>query len=167
MDLSGTSVVGYSDIASMAGGQLFFDKSTDSLSGSAVRNAFSNMDGLSRDERIRYDSPSFFGFTGSVSYIADGGGDFAARYNAQIDAFKLAAAAAYANPGSTSDTIDDQLDGSVSVLHDSGFNGTFAMGVRGHKQAGRDDGGYFYLFSILTSKPDCFFNLQPSTLMNS
>jgi predicted porin len=94
---------------------------------------FSNMDGLGRDERIRYDSPSFNGFVGSTSYVADGGGDFAVRYTAQMDAFKLAAAAAYANPGSSSNTIDDQLAGSVSVLHDSGFNGTFAMGARDHK----------------------------------
>jgi hypothetical protein len=144
VDLSGTSVVGYSSIPDMAGGQLFFDKDAGSLSGTTVDNAFSNMDGLNRDERIRYDSPSFVGFTGSVSYIADGGGDIAARYNAQIDAIKLAAATAYSNPGSTSDTVDDQLAGSVSVLHDSGFNGTFAMGVRNHKQVGRDDGGFFY-----------------------
>ena len=38
----------------------------------------------------------------------------------------------------------DQLAGSISVLHDSGFNGTFAMGARSNKGAGRDDGGYFY-----------------------
>ena len=144
VDLSGTSVVGYSSVADMAGGQLFYDKADSSLSGTTVGSAYSNMDGLSRDERVRYDSPTFYGFTGSVSYINDGGGDIAARYSAQISAFKLAAAAAFSNPGSTSDTIDDQLAGSVSVLHDSGFNGTFAMGVRGHKPAGRDDGGFFY-----------------------
>lgn len=144
VDLSGTGVVGYSDIAGMAGGQLFYDNNTGTLSDATIGSAFSNMDGLSRKERIRYDSPSFSGFAGSTSYIADGGGDFALRYNAQVNAFKLAAAAAYANPASTSDTIDDQLAGSVSVLHDSGFNGTFAMGIRDHKVAGRDDGGFFY-----------------------
>ena len=144
VDLSGTSVVGYSDIASMAGGQLFYDNNTGSLSGTRINNVFSNMDGLSRQERIRYDSPSFNGFVGSTSYISDGGGDFAVRYSSQMDAFKLAAAVAYANPGSTSDTIDDQLAGSVSVLHDSGFNGTFAMGTRDNKGAGRDDGAFFY-----------------------
>jgi hypothetical protein len=144
MDLSGTGVVGYSSIGDMAGGQLFYNKSTGSLSTTAIRNVFANMDGLGRDERIRYDSPSFSGFIGSVSYIADGGGDLAVRYSAQMDTFKLAAAAAYANPGSTSDTIDEQLAGSVSVLHDSGFNGTFAMGTRDNKMDGRDDAGFFY-----------------------
>jgi len=144
VDLSGTSVVGYSDITTMAGGQLFYNNTTDSLSNTRIGSVFSNMDGLSRQERIRYDTPDFNGFVGSTSYISDGGGDFAVRYNAQIDAFKLAAAVAYANPGSTSDTIDDQLAGSVSVLHDSGFNGTFAMGTRDNKGAGRDDGAFFY-----------------------
>jgi hypothetical protein len=144
VDLSGTSVVGYSDIASMAGGQLFYDNATGSLSGTRIGNVFSNMDGLSRQERIRYDSPSLNGFVGSTSYISDGGGDLAVRYSSQTDVFKLAAAVAYANPGSTSDTIDDQLNGSISVLHDSGFNGTFAMGTLDNKGDGRDDGAFFY-----------------------
>jgi len=143
VDLSGTSVVAYSSVADMAGGLRFYDSSTGGLSATDIGDAFSNIDGLGRDERIRYDSPSFNGFTGSTSYVADGGGDFAVRYSARVDAFKLAAGAAYANPGSTSDTIDDQMSGSISVLHDTGFNGTFAMGVRDHK-SGRDDGGFFY-----------------------
>ncbi|WP_319524114.1 porin [uncultured Desulfosarcina sp.] len=142
VDLSGTSVVGYSSIASMAGGQRFYDSNTGLLNAPSIGNVFDNLDGLSRDERIRYDSPSFNGFTGSTSYVADGGGDFAVRYSAQVDAFKVAAGAAYANPGSTSDSVDDQLSGSVSVLHDSGFNGTFAMGTCDYK--GGRDGGFFY-----------------------
>jgi uncharacterized coiled-coil protein SlyX len=144
MDLSGTGIVGYSSIADMAGGQLFFDKNTNTLSDTPINAAFSNMDGLGREERIRYDSPSLNGFVGSASYVAEGGGDLAVRYTAQMDAFKLAAAAAYANPGSSSILIDDQLAGSVSVLHDSGFNGTFAMGIRDQKGVGVNDAGFFY-----------------------
>jgi len=144
VDLSGTGVVGYSSIADMAGGQLFYDDSTDSLSATAVGSVFSNMDGLGRDERIRYDTPSYRGFTGAASYISAGGGDLALRYSARIDAYKLAAAAAYADPGSTSNSVDDSLAGSVSVLHDSGFNGTFAAGRRDHKTPGRDTGMFFY-----------------------
>ena len=144
MDLSGTGVVGYSSVADMVGGQLFYDKNTSTLSDTPINAAFSNMDGLGREERIRYDSPSFSGFVGSASYVAEGGGDLAVRYTSQMDAFKLAAAVAYANPGSSSDIVDDQLAGSVSVLHDSGFNGTFAMGTRDQKGAGVNDAGYFY-----------------------
>ena len=143
VDLSGTGVVGYSSVGDMAGGQLFYDSDANALSGTRIGSVFSNMDGLGRDERIRYDSPTFKGFTGSTSYITDGGGDFAVRYAVKMDGFKLAAAAAYSNPGSTSDSVDDQLAGSVSVLHDTGFNGTFAMGTRDNK-GDRDDGGFFY-----------------------
>ena len=144
MDLSGTGVVGYSAVADMAGGQLFYDKNTNTLSDTPINAAFLNEDGLGREERLRYDSPSFSGFVGSASYVADGGGDLAVRYAAQMDAFKLAAAVAYANPGGSSDFIDDQMAGSVSVLHDSGFNVTFAMGTRDQKGAGVDDAGFFY-----------------------
>jgi len=143
VDLSGTGVVGYSSVGDMAGGQLFYNSDANALSGTRIGSVFSNMDGLGRDERIRYDSPTFNGFTGSASYISDGGGDFAVRYAAKMGGFKLAAAAAFADPGSTSDTVDDQLAGSVSVLHDTGFNGTFAMGTRDNK-GDRDDGGFFY-----------------------
>ena len=143
VDLSGTGVIGYSSVGDMAGGQLFYDSDASALSGTRIGSVFSNMDGLGRDERIRYDSPAFNGFTGSASYITDGGGDFAVRYAAKMDGFKLAAAAAYANPGSTSDSVDDQLAGSFSVLHDTGFNGTIALGTRDHK-GDRDDGGFFY-----------------------
>jgi predicted porin len=144
MDLSGTGVIGYSSIADMAGGQLFFNKNTGALSDTPIIAVYSNLDGLGREERIRYDSPSFNGFVGSASYVAEGGGDLAVRYTAQMNAFKLAAAAAYANPGSSSIFIEDQLAGSVSVLHDSGFNGTFAMGTRDQKGAGVNDAGFFY-----------------------
>ena len=144
MDLSGTGVIGYSSVADMAGGQLFYNTNTNTLSDTPINAAFSNMDGLGREERIRYDSPSFSGFVGSASYVAEGGGDLAVRYTSKMDAFKLAAAVAYANPGSSSDIVDDQLAGSVSVLHDSGFNGTFAMGGRDQKGAGVNDAGFFY-----------------------
>jgi hypothetical protein len=76
--------------------------------------------------------------------VAEGGGDLALRYAAQMNAFKVAAAAAYANPGSSSDITDDQLAGSISILHDSGFNGTLAMGTRDFKETGKEDAGYFY-----------------------
>ena len=144
IDLSGTSLVGYSSVQDMAGGQLFYNKNTGTLSDTHIFLVYGNMDGLGRRERIRYDSPSFGGFIGSASYVNDGGGDLAVRYAAQMDAFKLAAAVAYADPGSSGLVIDEQLAGSISVLHDSGFNGTFAMGTRDQKEAGRSDAGYFY-----------------------
>ncbi|MBU1344639.1 MAG: porin [Proteobacteria bacterium] len=143
-DFSGTSVVGYSGVADMAYGQLFYDNNTKALSTAKIGNAFSNMDGLSRDERIRYDTPAFNGFSAAASYIADGGGDVALRYDTKLDQFKVGAAVAYANPASTSAKTDYQISSSFSALHDSGISLTLSGGQREYKTDTDGDGLFFY-----------------------
>lgn len=155
VDLSGTDVVGYSSIADMAGGILFYDKTTDTRSATAVGDAFSNFDGLSRRNRIRYDSPNFAGFTLSGSLLSDGG-DVALKYAAKWgEDWKFAAAAAYANPQATDDTISNQYNGSASVLHSSGLNLTVAGGIRDLENGllnpdgtDRDDDPTFYYAKV-------------------
>ena len=56
----------------------------------------------------------------------------------------VAAAAGYADPAGTSDSDDDILSGSISVLHGSGFSLTFAAANQDHKASGRDDGTLYY-----------------------
>jgi len=144
VDLSGTSVVGYSSIADMAGGQLFYDTDLKALSTTDIGDVFSNMDGLSRTDRIRYDTPKIYGFIASASNISGGANDVALRYSAKLGDFKLAAAAAYADYGGISSSIDNQLNGSISTRHSSGFNLTFAAGTREIYTAGRNDGSFYY-----------------------
>ncbi len=144
VDLSGTSLIGYASIGDMAGGQLFYDKNSSLLSSTKIGDVFSDMDG-GRDSRIRYDTPSFSGFTGSVSYIADGGGDIVARYASDLELFKLKGAIAYQNPGNASDSVDDRFNGSASILLPCGFNATTAAGVQSFKAAGKDDGKFWYV----------------------
>ncbi|MDH3998730.1 MAG: porin, partial [Desulfuromonadales bacterium] len=141
---SGTTVAGYSDINGVAGGQFFFDADTKDLSSTKVKKAFSNFDGLSRDDRIRYDTPKWRGLKLAASAISGGGGDGALFYTNETDHFKLAAGAAYSNPGGTNSTIDDTVNGSASLLHNSGFNLTIAGGVRDLKDSERDDPTFFY-----------------------
>jgi len=143
VDLSGTSVIGYSSVADMAGGHIFFDGNTGSLSTTTIGDVMSNMDGLGRDDRIRYDTPKFYGFTASVSNVSGSGNDVALWYGAQLGTLKLAGAAAYADPVSTS-SVENQLNGSISALHSSGFNLTLAAGSRDFKAAGRNDGTFYY-----------------------
>ncbi len=144
VDLSGTSVVGYSGIVDMAGGILFYDDNANARSTTAIGDVFSNFDGLSRRNRIRYDSPEFWGFTLSGSLLSDGG-DVALKYAAKWgEDWKFAAAAAYANAQAISDTIDDQYNGSASVLHSSGLNFTVAAGLRELEDASRDDPTFYY-----------------------
>ena len=144
VDLSGTTVAGYSDFNAVAGGMFFYDDETKDLSGTKPKDVFSNFDGLSRDDRIRYDTPEWNGLSFATSAISGGGGDVALLYTYKNDKFKLAAKTAYSNPGSTSDTIDDTVNGSVSLLHSSGLNLTFAGGVRDLKDSDRDDPSFFY-----------------------
>ena len=144
VDLSGTTVAGYSDLNAVAGGMFFYDDDTNDLSGTKPKDVFSNFDGLSRDDRIRYDTPEWNGLSLATSAISGSGGDVALRYSYKNDQFKLAAATAYSNPGSTSGTIDDTVNGSVSLLHNSGLNLTFAGGVRDLKDSDRDDPSFFY-----------------------
>jgi len=130
MDLSGTSVVGYASVEDIAGGILFYNDDTNARSSATVASAFSDFDGLSRRNRVRYDSPDFGGFQLSGSLLSDGG-DVALRYAAKWgEDWKFAAAAAYADPQAVSDTVDNQYNGSASILHSSGVNLTVAGGFQ-------------------------------------
>jgi predicted porin len=151
VDMSGTDVVGYSSIGDMAGGILFYDDNTNTRSATNIGSVFSNFDGLSRRNRIRYDSPEFWGFTLSGSLPSDGG-DVALRYAAKWgEDWKFAAAVAYADPQATSDTVDSQYNGSASILHSSGINLTVAGGYQDLESGllnpngtSRDDDPTFY-----------------------
>ena len=95
MDLSGTSVVAYSGIAYMAGGLEFSRDSTGAI-GPQINATFSNLDGLSRDDRLRYDTPRFGGFKASASVIDGGSWDVAGRFSGEVSGAKVAGAVAYA-----------------------------------------------------------------------
>jgi len=126
VDLSGTGVVAYSGIADMAGGIAF--ATTGGTLGPRINQAFSNFDGLSRDDRIRYDTPSFRGFKGSISAIDGGSWDAAARFSGKVAGVKIVSALAYADANSRQGF--DQVNGSVSVLLPFGLNFTAAAGTR-------------------------------------
>lgn len=142
-DLSGTTLIAYSNSPDeMSGGIKFYSPSGGTF-GPAIKDVFSNFDGLSRDDRIRYDSPGFNGVRVSASHISGGAYDVALRYAAKFDGVKTAAAIGFAEPSSISATVDNQLGGSVSMLHDSGLNGTFAAG-RQVTKAGGSNPGFLY-----------------------
>lgn len=142
-DLSGVSVVGYSGIADLAGGIQFVDDAGN-LSGVTIGDTFSNFDGLSRDDRVRYDTPSFHGAKLSGSVIADDRWDIAATYSRTLfGAHDFQAAIAYAD----AQGAFDQVNGSASVLLGGplpGVNLTVAAGQRNFDEAGRNDGNFVY-----------------------
>ena len=145
VDLSGTSVVGYSLISDMAGGP-FLRLDDGSLSNVRVKDAFTNYDGLGRKLRIRYDTPSYSGFSLSSSFgtqvVPDpthiAVWDLALRYDETINDVKVSGALAFSRPGDG----DSIYDASISLLHQpTGLSLTLAAG---YSDKDAIDGRYGY-----------------------
>jgi hypothetical protein len=146
VDLSGTSVVGYSLLSDMAGGP-FFRLSDGTLSTVHVKDAFTNYDGLSRKLRVRYDTPSLGGFSLATSVgtqvVPDTTDvavwDVALRYDETFAEFKLGGAVAFSRPGDGNSTYD----ASMSLLHlATGISLTLAGGYSDKEAV---DGRYGYV----------------------
>ena len=115
VDLSGTGV---------AGGTLNISKQVGT-------GDFFNLDGFSRKERVRYDSPSLAGFKVSASWVGENSSkyddvDVAVRFAQALGDFKVAAAVGFYHDDSADET---GVSGSASALHvPTGLNVTFAAG---------------------------------------
>jgi uncharacterized coiled-coil protein SlyX len=109
VDLSKTDIIAYASIADIAGGMLFRQSNGDSLTNVKVSDAFKDLDGLSRKSRVRYDTPTLYGFSLAGSTISDQRWDAALRWGGQ----------GYY-----------QYDGSFSLLHEAtGLNLTLSAGL--------------------------------------
>lgn len=144
VDLSGTSIVAYSSVGDLTGGQYFYDSDLDTLSEFRLKEVLSNMDGLGRDDRLRYDSPSLAGLTLSGSAVSGDAYDAAIKYSRSYGDTKVAAAIAWANPADANTSVDNQYNGSMSILLGNGLNATFAAGLRELNDEGRDDATTWY-----------------------
>jgi hypothetical protein len=164
-DLSGTAVAtGYSDIETTAGGFRFANKglangtfpySTNNTLSPTIASVFNNLDGLSRQDRVRYDTPQFFGFSAATSIgstIGGGSGagkDVALYYSGKLGPVQIAAATAAAFTRPTDSTNSNNgmniYDGSISVLHEWGPNLTFATGSTANNGTGREPRQYYYI----------------------
>jgi predicted porin len=139
VDLSGTDVVNYASISDMNGGFNFRDGNDTIIT--SIGNAFSDFDGFSRRDRIRYDSPMLGPVYFSASYMNGQSYDFAGRFAYEWDGFgKLAAAASWL-PADTQRDSFKQYSGSISFLHNSGINLTFS-GANRYDADNRDEDPY-------------------------
>ena len=136
VDLSKVDVLAYASVADPAGGMLFREsRGGNSLTTVSVANAFNDRDGLSRQSRLRYDTPTLWGFHLAGSAVSDQRYDASLWWSGQGYGFKASAAAAVADPND--DNTDLQYDGSFSVLHEgTGLNLTMSAGL-----LDRDDEG--------------------------
>ncbi|UCE56336.1 MAG: hypothetical protein JSV31_13105 [Desulfobacterales bacterium] len=129
VDLSRTDVVQYASIADIAAGLLFRQNSGDTLTDVSVSDAFKDFDGLSRKSRVRYDTPTFYGFSLAGSLVSDQRYDASLWWGGQGLGFKAAGAVAFADPNE--DNTDYQYDGSFSLLHEAtGLNFTLSAGLQ-------------------------------------
>lgn len=138
IDLSGTTVASYSGYSDMAGSTLWYNGSTGRVTDLDIGDVFSNFDGLSRTDRIRYDSPSFAGFSVAASASSGDAYDGALWYNRKFGDTKVAGAIAIANPGDLK-SADSIYSGSISAMFPMGFNATFAAGAQDLDEPGRDN----------------------------
>lgn len=130
VDLSGTDVVQYAKISDIGGGMLFREKGgSNPLTTLKVSDVFNDWDGLSRQSRLRYDTPSFFGFSLAGSLVTNQRCDAALFWSGEGYGLKAAAAFAVSNPKLADKGL--QYDGSLSVLHrSSGLNLTLSGGMQ-------------------------------------
>jgi predicted porin len=152
VDLSGTDLAGNAGVADIGGGIAFHDAAAPALDENgepvddrlAVSNVFDQMDGLSRRNRVRYDTPDMAGFSLGVSAGEKEMVDATLLYSQDIGGAKLNAALAWSNPGDDKDY--SQINGSASLLFNCGFNLTAAGGARDldDMPAGGDDPTFMY-----------------------
>jgi predicted porin len=152
VDLSGTALAGNAGVADAGAGFAFYDNNaTMSADGDdeeaesiTVGDVFDQMDGLSKKNRVRYDTPSFGGLSLAVASGEKEMADIALRYSGKLGGTEVKAALAYSDPGEGKDYT--QINGSASVLFDFGLNLTVASGSRDldDMPAGGDDPMFMY-----------------------
>jgi uncharacterized membrane-anchored protein YhcB (DUF1043 family) len=128
VDLSRVDVIDYASVADIVAGLKFRTTNGKNLTSFNVSNAFSDQDGLSRQARVRYDTPSIYGFNLAGSVVSNQRSDAALFWGGQGLGFKAAGAAAVSNPNQNN--ANYRYDGSFSILHEkTGLNLTLSAGM--------------------------------------
>jgi hypothetical protein len=127
--------------------QTLLEKAEKPVLGPRASTVFTSFDGLSRTQRVRYDTPSFGGFKVSVGLNQGPRGDAALRYSGSFGGTKVSAAIAWSNSKGTSGgkkEVGNQFSGSGSILHSSGLNATVAGGTQERSGDGDSDASMMY-----------------------
>ena len=87
---------------------------------------FDTQDGLSRDDRIRYDSPTFAGTKLSTSWVDGDEWDLAARYGREFDGTEVALAAGYWDASPTVQKTGFGLSASVKASFGTSLSASYS-----------------------------------------
>ena len=122
VDLSGTALSSTSNLQDNWGGYAI------NASGKEWSTVYKMFDGLSRQNRVRYDTPNFSGFSAAASINQGNASELALTYKGEFGGNQLRAAIFTAQDADVSATVDgnDLMGLSASLLLDSGFNFTVA-----------------------------------------
>ena len=150
IDLSGTAVVQYSGRNDIGGDFKFRTEGVlGAADGPTIDAVDSQFDGLSRRNLIRYDSPKFAGLQLRASHGQGDIWDVSGWYSADYKdvGLKVAAGLGYWEFGKNTNSFDSGIGGSISLLHSSGANITFAAATqeREDKSSSIDDPVTFYV----------------------
>ena len=135
-DLSGTTLVIKSDAAPTVGSIRWKDENGNTIGGDDpinVGDTRDNLNGLGRNQRLRYDTPDFAGFSVAASSTNGDAYEVALWYAADIGG-KLAAALGYVDSGDIEGDDDyTQISASISWLAPFGLNVSLAYGTRSYE----------------------------------
>jgi predicted porin len=129
-DLSGTKVIMYPSANVTAGGFSFVNSATREKSNTQIGDTRNNFDGLSRNDRVRYDTPSFGGFKLSTSVTNGNAWEVAGRYKNEIGGHKFLVSAGYVDTEDRGSSEYSQLGASAAWLSPFGLNLMVAYGNR-------------------------------------
>jgi len=148
---SGVNMAADSGGVTYGKGLAFIDTTAanDSISNTTVGAVFTNLDGRSRADVLRYDTPRFAGLALAASAITGGDWDVGADYRMKQGAVKVRLQAQYNNNAATSTTVHSTWSMSGAALHDSGLNGALAFGQQQNDTpASQNDEPQFVDFDI-------------------
>ena len=141
-DLSGTQVVSLLSPGNLFGGLLFYSNDINDYTTIQVSDVFVDLENLSIVNRVRYDSPQFYGFQLSGSTGSDQRSDGTLRWKNEFGDFKFAGASSYQR-NSFGGLLDWRVDGALSTLHKpSGLSLTGGAFQANAKSDGRNLHGY-------------------------
>jgi hypothetical protein len=130
----------------MVGNNFFVRDAHENSNDGRLSNWASNLD-AGRNDVIRYDSPSIYGFILSSSWGDNDYADVALRFKKEFGNYRIAAALAYQWDGQSGHASDHEtFGGSISVMHvPSGLYATFQAADRDYESTTRADPSFWYV----------------------
>ena len=139
VDFSGTALASASPLQDNWGGYAIL------ADGTKWNTVYTMFDGLSRQNRVRYDTPSFNGFTLAGSINQGNATELAIRYNGDFGGHKFGAAYFVDQAPDISSSVDgpDVMGGSASLLLNNGLNFTVALSESDPESGDESDATFF------------------------